>query len=128
VEVVREVLLPAPPEEVWEALTDAERLEGWFANDVDFDVERGGGEFRWDDGERRTAVVADSEPSRRLALHWWDPDTGGSESQVVFTLEPTYEGTRLVVTETSIGPTACAGEWSWALTLHVHRRSLLGTR
>ena len=49
-EVEREVVLDAPPEEVWEALTEPERLEEWFANDVEFDLERGG-DFRWDDGE-----------------------------------------------------------------------------
>ena len=31
----REIVLPAPREEVWDALTDAERLEEWFANDVE---------------------------------------------------------------------------------------------
>ena len=40
--VEREITLDAPPEEVWEALTDPEQLEEWFANDVEFDLERGG--------------------------------------------------------------------------------------
>ena len=31
----KEIVLPAPREEVWEALTSPERLEDWFANDVD---------------------------------------------------------------------------------------------
>ena len=34
----REIVLPAPREEVWDALTDAERLEEWFANDVSVDL------------------------------------------------------------------------------------------
>ena len=33
-EVTREIVLPAAPDEVWEALTDPERLSEWFANDV----------------------------------------------------------------------------------------------
>ena len=47
-EVTRELVLPAPPEEVWEALTDPERLEEWFANEV----ERDGDAlvYRWGDG------------------------------------------------------------------------------
>ena len=49
-EVEREVVLDAPPAEVWEALTDEQQLEEWFANDVEFDLDRGG-VFRWDDGE-----------------------------------------------------------------------------
>ena len=51
----REIVLPAPREEVWEALTDPERLADWFANDVDFDLRPGGGaSFRWSNGEERT--------------------------------------------------------------------------
>jgi uncharacterized protein YndB with AHSA1/START domain len=124
-EVVREVLLPAPAEEVWESLTDADWLEEWFATDVDFDLERGEGVFRWSDGEERRAVVADSEKGRRLALRWWDPGASGSETDVVFTLEEVAEGTRLVVTETATGPRACAGEWFWALEMDVGRQRLL---
>ena len=41
-EVTREVVFPAPPEEVWEALTDPEQLEEWFANDVELDTVPGG--------------------------------------------------------------------------------------
>ena len=56
--VRREIVLPNPREEVWEALTDPERLEDWFANDVDLDLRPGGGaSFRWSNGEERTATV-----------------------------------------------------------------------
>jgi uncharacterized protein YndB with AHSA1/START domain len=119
VEVVREVVFEAPPEEVWEALTDPERLEEWFANDVEFDLEQGG-VFRWDDGEVRRAVVEDVEPEQRLAIRWWDPGRGGAdESEVTFTLEQVAEGTRLVVTETA----SC--DWAWAVSLHAARQRLL---
>ncbi len=111
-EVVREVVFDAPPDEVWEALTDPERLEEWFANDVDFDLDRGG-VFRWEDGEVRHAVVEEIEPERRLAIRWWDPSSP-EESQVTFTLDETEEGTRLVVTETG------SAEWAWALEAHAY--------
>ena len=53
----REIVLPAPREEVWEALTEPERLEDWFANDVDLDLRPGGGaSFRWSNGEERHAT------------------------------------------------------------------------
>jgi uncharacterized protein YndB with AHSA1/START domain len=116
-EVEREVLLEAPPDEVWEALTDPAQLEEWFANDVDFDVERGG-VFRWDDGDLRYAVVEEADPARRLAIRWWDA-TGGEESEVVFTLVAVPEGTRLVVTETA----SC--DWAWALQVYAGRQRLL---
>ena len=32
-QVRREIVVAAPFEEVWSALTQAERLEDWFAND-----------------------------------------------------------------------------------------------
>jgi uncharacterized protein YndB with AHSA1/START domain len=111
-EVVREVVFDAPPDEVWDALTDPERLEEWFANDVEFDLDRGG-VFRWDDGEVRHAVVEEVEPERRLAIRWWDP-SAPEESEVTFTLDETEEGTRLVVTETT------TAEWAWALEAHAH--------
>ena len=95
-EVTREIVLPEAPEDVWEALTDAEQLEGWFANEVELDPRPGGrGVFRWDDGEERRATVAAVEPERRLALEFDD------EGTVELTLEPVVVGTRVVVVETA---------------------------
>ena len=116
-EVVREVVFDAPPDEVWEALTDPERLEEWFANDVEFDLDRGG-VFRWEDGEVRHAVVEEVEPERRLSIRWWDP-SAPEESEVTFTLDETEDGTRLVVTETA------TAEWAWALEAYAGRQRLL---
>jgi uncharacterized protein YndB with AHSA1/START domain len=120
VEVVREVVFEASAEEVWEALTDPERLQEWFANDVEFELERGG-TFRWDDGEVREAVVEGFDPERRLAIRWWDP-ASPEESEVTFTLEEVPEGTRLVVTETA----SC--DWAWGLQAYADagRLRLLG--
>ena len=117
-EVERELVLEAPVEEVWEALTDAKRLEEWFANDVDLDLERGEGVFRWENGERRRAELDEVEPGRRLSFRWWDderPDDG--VTAVSFTLVALPRGTRLVVREATLGPNACAREWTWALEL-----------
>jgi uncharacterized protein YndB with AHSA1/START domain len=111
-EVVREVVFDAPPDQVWDALTDPERLEEWFANDVEFDLDRGG-VFRWEDGEVRHAVVEEVEPERRLAIRWWNP-SAPEESEVTFTLDETEEGTRLVVTETA------TTEWAWALEAYAY--------
>ena len=104
-EVTREVVVPAPPEEVWQALTEPERLEEWFANEVELDVRPGGpGRFRWDDGDERHAVVREVEPGERLVLDWDD------EGQVVFTLEEVPDWTRVSVREVS-------SDWSTALEL-----------
>jgi uncharacterized protein YndB with AHSA1/START domain len=95
-EVTREVELPAPPEEVWDAITDAERLEEWFATEVELEVRTGGlGIFRWGNGETRTAVVEEVDPPRRFGFRWTD----GDQSEVVFDLEETPGGTRVTVRE-----------------------------
>lgn len=104
-EVTREVVFPAPPDEVWEALTEAEQLEEWFANDVELDPRPGGaGIFRWDDGEERHATVLVAEPGERLMLDW------DEQGEVEFILEAVEEGTRLLVREST-------AEWTTALEL-----------
>ena len=87
-EVTRELVLPVPCEEVWRALTDPERLAEWFANDVELDLDRGDGVFRWESGEVRQARVEEAELERRLALRWWDPETPGSEESEVVDVDP----------------------------------------
>ena len=105
-DVQREIVVPAPVEEVWSALTEPERLEEWFANEVELDLEPGGaGTFRWDDGDERHAVVEEVVPERRFAFTWDD------ESRVEIELAEVETGTRVLVTET-----AGAG-WAMALSL-----------
>jgi uncharacterized protein YndB with AHSA1/START domain len=106
-EVRREIDFPVSPDELWEALTDPEQLEEWFANDVELDARPGGaGVFRWEDGEERRATVVEAEPRERLVLDW--DDEGG---EVELSLEETEAGTRLHVRESS-------PEFSTALELH----------
>jgi uncharacterized protein YndB with AHSA1/START domain len=96
VDIRREVEFPVPPDEVWEALTDEDQLEEWFANDVELDAREGGaGVFRWDDGEEKRATVVVAEPPERLVLDWDD------QGEVEFTLEETEGGTRLHVREST---------------------------
>jgi len=112
-QVEREIVVPEPPEEVWEALTEPERLEEWFAPEAELDPRPGGeGVFRWGDGEERRATVREIEQEERLVLDW---DDGG---EVVLELEPAEEGTRVRVVETSpeLAPAlewrACAAAWT----------------
>jgi uncharacterized protein YndB with AHSA1/START domain len=96
-EIRREIDFPVSPDELWEALTDPEQLEEWFANDVELDPRPGGaGVFRWADGEERRATVVEANPGERLVLDW--DDEGG---EVELSLEETEEGTRLRVRESS---------------------------
>jgi uncharacterized protein YndB with AHSA1/START domain len=77
VEVTREVVVEAPLEEVWEALTEPEQLEQWFS----------------EDGEERDLTIEEVETRRRVAYTWDD-------GQVAIELEEVESGTRVVVTET----------------------------
>ena len=105
-QIEREVVFPASPDEVWEALTEPERLEEWFATEAELDPRPGGeGVFRWGDGDERHAVVRESEPGERLVLDWDD------DGATVLELEEVDGGTRVHVTETS-------PDFSAALELH----------
>jgi uncharacterized protein YndB with AHSA1/START domain len=95
-EIEREIVVPESPDAVWEALTEPERLEEWFASEVELDARPGGeGVFRWGDGDERGAVVRELEEAERLVLDW---DDGGS---VVVELEPVEAGTLVRVVESS---------------------------
>ena len=95
-EVEREIVVPEAPDEVWEALTEPAQLEEWFATEVELDARPGGeGVFRWGDGDERRAVVRELEQGERLVLDW---DDGG---RVAIELEPSEDGTRVRVVETS---------------------------
>jgi uncharacterized protein YndB with AHSA1/START domain len=111
--VERETLIEASPEEVWEAITEADRLEEWMAEEVDLDpIEGGDASFRSDE-EERSGTVQTVEEQERFAFTWSRPGEG--ESLVEFTIEGVPDGTRLTVVETPIGPTAIAGGWSGRL-------------
>jgi uncharacterized protein YndB with AHSA1/START domain len=95
-EIEREIVVPEAPDEVWEALTEPERLEEWFASEAELDARPGGeGVFRWGDGDERRAVVRELEEAKRLVLDW---DDGGS---VAIELETVGAGTLVRVVESS---------------------------
>src|SRR4051795_8597065 len=106
--VERETMVEASPEEVWEALTDEDRLEEWLPPEVELDPVEGG-EIAVGDGEdRRTGTVETLEESERFAFTWSRPGEG--ESFVEFTIEALPGGSRVTVVETPIGPTAAAAD------------------
>jgi uncharacterized protein YndB with AHSA1/START domain len=101
--VVREVVLPAGRNEVWDAITQPERLADWFGGEVEIDpAPRGRVAHRAPDGSVRTGFVLSADRPFRLSF-WWvadgddgDPDDG---TQVEFVLLEHAEGTALTVTE-----------------------------
>jgi uncharacterized protein YndB with AHSA1/START domain len=124
--VQRETMVEASPEEVWEALTDEDRLEEWLAPDVELDPVEGGGIAVRDGDDERAGTVETVEEAERFAFTWSRPGEG--ESFVEFTIEALPGGTRVTVVETPIGPTAvAAGAWGSRLARlhHATRFSLV---
>jgi uncharacterized protein YndB with AHSA1/START domain len=113
-QVEREIVFPdTTPEEVWEALTEPERLEEWFATEVELDPQPGGeGVFRWGDGDERRAVVREVVEEERIVFDWDD-------GSVVLELEEIEDGTRVRVVETT------SAEWSTALELRAQAWTLV---
>lgn len=92
--IERELLLPAAPDQVWDAMT----RDGWLAEEVEFDLRPGGDAlFRSADAEKSGWVEEVSAPAR-LAF-WWAVD-GEPATRVELTLEAELEMTRLRVVET----------------------------
>ena len=116
----RDTLVEASPEEVWEALTDEDRLEEWLAPDVELDPTEGGEIAVRDGEEERAGTVETVEENERFAFTW--SRQGEGESFVEFTIEALPGGSRVTVVETPISSTAtndaagstalAAGGWS----------------
>jgi uncharacterized protein YndB with AHSA1/START domain len=96
--VERETLVEASPEEVWEAITDEDRLEEWMAPEVELDPTEGGEIAVRDGDEQRHGTVETVEEGERFAFTWSRPGEG--ESFVEFTIEALPGGTRVTVVET----------------------------
>lgn len=96
-EASSEIVLEAGPDEVWDALTDPERLSEWLGGDVEVEP-RPGGDLTVRDGEDvRTGFVEEADPGRRLSF-WWSRE-GEDATRVELELEELAEGTSVRVTE-----------------------------
>ncbi len=102
--VTREITLPVDPEEAWADVSEAERLAEWLDEDVEMELWEGG-DVRIGD---RSGTVHEVDDGRRLRF------TSG-DSEITFTVEPAFEGSRVRVTET--GPVATTAPRLDALAL-----------
>ena len=92
--IVRELWLPATPEEVWEAVTS----DGWLGDRVALDLVPGG-DASFESGEVvRTGWVEDVSAPERLSF-WWAVDDEPA-SRVELRIEAREDGSRLRVVET----------------------------
>jgi uncharacterized protein YndB with AHSA1/START domain len=103
--IERTIELAQPPERVWQALTSAEGLGGWFGDRATVDLRPGGMAYiEWDntDDFKATLTISVVERPTRFAWTWGIqglPDTDPRRTYVEFILTPNGGGTRLTVTE-----------------------------
>ena len=91
--VERDIVLPVTRERAWELITEPGELEGWLADDVDFEAEEGAPlRVTFEDGGEREGVVEAVEPEVRVVLRWGD-------SRVEWRLDDVPGGTRFTVVE-----------------------------
>ena len=90
--VNREVVLPCDRERAWELITEPSELEGWLADEVDFEAQENAPLRVTEGGETREGVVEEVAEQERIVFRWGD-------SRVEWALEDHPDGTRFVVTE-----------------------------
>jgi uncharacterized protein YndB with AHSA1/START domain len=117
--VEREMILRAPVERVWAALTDPAEIVKWFGDGADIDLRPGGAAtFSFGD-QHEPAIVYTVEENRRFAFYWVPGPSNGKPSEVTedsrtlvdFTLEPFEGGTRLKLVESGFARLGDAGPY-----------------
>jgi uncharacterized protein YndB with AHSA1/START domain len=100
---------PSDIEDVWDAITNAERIPRWFLP-ISGDL-RPGGTYQLEGNAGGEIRVC--EPPRRLQLTWIAGEPPGPEdaSIVEVRLEPTGDGTRLVLEHTAVVPEEMWGQF-----------------
>jgi uncharacterized protein YndB with AHSA1/START domain len=102
--IEREILIEAPIEVVWAAVTEPEHISGWFSDSVELDL-RPGGEMtlRWDGSHTVQGRVERVEPPHFFSFRWivgqGEDLTEGNATLVEFALAAEGDSTRLTVVE-----------------------------
>jgi Uncharacterized conserved protein len=110
----RTIVIGAPVESVWAAITEVEHIKKWFGTDATLDevAVGAGGVFTFDGFDGFPVVIEELEPQRVIAYRWSNDNGRSPESRRVdpehstvfrFTLEELDGGTRLTVVESGFG-------------------------
>ncbi|NHJ49870.1 MAG: SRPBCC domain-containing protein [Asgard group archaeon] len=126
--ILHKVLIRAPREKVYDAITTAEGLDGWFTSGTTIDRKVGGTlVFRWKDWgvdkvtTEAVCPIIEVKVPERFVFKWWDDH----QTTVEMDFEATKEGTVVRVKEhgyqdNKVGHERClecATGWGEALTL-----------
>jgi uncharacterized protein YndB with AHSA1/START domain len=90
--VNRDVVLPCDRERAWELITEPSELEGWLADEVEFEPEEDAPLRVVEDGQTREGIVEEVTEGERIVFRWGD-------SRVAWELTDVPGGTRFLVTE-----------------------------
>ena len=102
--IEQEIVIDAPPEVVWELVTDPQHVGAWFGDAAEIDLRPGGdAAFTWDGDGTFLARVERVEPPRFFSFRWarpkGTPPAEGNSTLVEFSLSAEGKGTRLRVVE-----------------------------
>lgn len=86
-------VIAAPPEDVWQALTDPELITEWSGAGAEFPLERDAEYSLWD-GDIRGRII-EFAPNERLVQTWEPESWTRKDSVVTFTLVPLGDGTQV---------------------------------
>lgn len=109
--IEQEIVIEAPPEVVWELVTDPEHVGAWFGDAAEVDLRPGGdAALTWEGYGTFLARVERVEPPRFFSFRWARPaDTPpveGNSTLVEFSLSAEGEDTRLRVVESGFATLA----------------------
>lgn len=110
--IERTVVLEAPRDEVWAALTRPERLSSWFGGRTEIELKPGGRLTVIGEGWVRRGLVERVEPPSRLTFRWL-PEPGmpsAIRTRVELTLHDEEGRTTLTVVEGSLWSERTASE------------------
>lgn len=94
------LVVNAPVERVWRALTDPVRFTNWFGDSVQFDRAAVGETIVFMNMTEEAGKIKVVEPPREFAFTWSAEVGSGKQNLVTFVLEPVDGQTRVTVTET----------------------------
>ncbi len=101
VRVVR--VIQAPPERIFEALTQAFDMRGWLCHEAYAEPRKDGFiRLRWNSGYNIFGAFTALTPPRTLSYTWLSTYEPG-ETQVKFTLKPVEGGTKVTLTHSGFG-------------------------
>jgi uncharacterized protein YndB with AHSA1/START domain len=111
----REVFIEAPPDIVFDVISEPEQVVGWFSDEARFEPTAGStGELVFHDrgrgGRTYSLTVVDVQRPHRFSFRWCHPvnetATAANSLLVTFDLAPSGDGTLLRMTETGFGERA----------------------